>query len=95
MWTFDQDGNLAGLQEVGVFVLWTAEMADLPMRCKVFKHLQWGSPNACEGCYNVAETGAFTDPTSHVGCAPTAHWPDPVRVQQPTLRQFVQVQQAC
>jgi hypothetical protein len=45
-----EDGVAQHLENVGVFVLWTGAMADLPMRCKLYKNLQWSALRACDQC---------------------------------------------
>lgn len=44
-------GELTGdLEEVGVFVLWSGTMADLPMRNKLYKNMGWNANNPCDAC---------------------------------------------
>lgn len=50
MWTFDESGRPRAREEVGVFVYWTGTMADMPMRCKVYKRLSWSAYLGCGQC---------------------------------------------
>jgi hypothetical protein len=49
MWTV-RKGQVCGTEKVGVFVLWTGMMADLPMRCKMYKNVQWSATYFCDRC---------------------------------------------
>jgi hypothetical protein len=49
MWRVRQ-GQVCGTEKVGVFVLWTGMMADLPMRCKMYKNVQWSATYFCDRC---------------------------------------------
>jgi hypothetical protein len=43
-------GEIVGIETVGVFLLWTGIMCDLPMRCKMYRNVQWNAYHPCEQC---------------------------------------------
>ena len=53
-WKVDPEcpGGVDGTREVGIFVLWTGDVADLPMRCKLNNNLEWGAYLPCDLCTN-------------------------------------------
>jgi hypothetical protein len=53
------DGKVCGTERVGVFVLWTGMVADLPMRCKLYKNVQWSATYFCEQCGLKGEKAKF------------------------------------
>jgi hypothetical protein len=75
-WAVDRDTlELTGeLEEVGVFVLWTGTMCDLPMRNKLYKNLGWNANSPCDACgirtrRPPGRHGAAPPAGSILGCA--------------------------
>jgi hypothetical protein len=54
------DGKIIGIEKVGIFLIWTGIMCDLPMRCKMYRNVQWNAYHPCEQCgiRGEIETGA-------------------------------------
>lgn len=62
-----EGGVLQGLETVGVFVIWTGAMADLPMRCKLYKNPQWTALRACDAC-GIDGSRVSMSATKFLGC---------------------------
>lgn len=72
MWKHHGEGDME-LEEVGVFVLWTGTMADLPMRCKLYRNVHWAATHACDQCGIQGSRPDRAPPTRFFGCRTPVH----------------------
>lgn len=96
-WRVGPDGVVHGQETVGVFVLWTGAMADLPMRCKMYKNPQWSALHACDACGVV---GVKHGAVKFLGCVVVAPGHRSARclsqpLRSPTPRPTSSIHHAC